>query len=161
MCFTCFHYDVNDDLVEVNALNHCPFANAVIESFPSRIWWSIVLVKEKVMKLLCDAKQDQSTKKLVSFPFSLESWVYFNRCMQICNPISLQYLWKQVYKHVHCDLTLSSSSGRTKLMMVRIDSSESIVCATNLYGLTFGIGVRNMPLETKTRHPDQCAMATL
>lgn len=89
--FTRYRFDVNDNLVELNARNHYPFSTAVTESFPSRIWWSIVLVKEKTMKLLCDTKQYQSTKKSVSFPFSLESWAYFNRCMQICNPISLQY----------------------------------------------------------------------
>lgn len=69
MFFTCFHYDVNDDLVEVNACNHCHFANAVIESFPSRIWWSIVLVKEKEMKLLCDQSSIIQQRKWFHFHF--------------------------------------------------------------------------------------------
>jgi hypothetical protein len=41
---TRFRYNINDDLVAINVGHHYPFSNAVVESFPCRIWWSILYV---------------------------------------------------------------------------------------------------------------------
>jgi hypothetical protein len=141
--FTRFRYDVNDNLVGINVGHHYPFSNAVVESFPCRIWWSILYVKESVMKLLCDRKQYQSMKKSVAFQFSLESWYYLKGHIHHC--VTSNYYKNQTYKHVHCDLTVSSSSGRTMVTLVRIDSPDSMRSACNLFGITFGIGIRNKP----------------
>jgi hypothetical protein len=54
--FTCFQYNVNDKLVDINVGHHYPFSNAVMESFPCRRWWSILPIKENTMKLLYDRK---------------------------------------------------------------------------------------------------------
>ncbi len=141
--FTRFRYDVNDNLVGINVGHHHPFSNAVVESFPCRIWWSILLIKDNVMKLLCDRKQYQSMKKFVAIPFSLESWYCVKNHIHHC--ITVQYYKNQTYKHVHSDLTVSSSSGRTMVALVRIDSTDSMRSACNVFGITFGIGIRNKP----------------
>jgi len=107
--FTRFRYDVNDSLVDMDVGHHYPFSNAVVESFPCRIWWSILLVKESVMKLVFDRKQYQGMKKSMMLPFSLESWYYLKS--QIPNCITVQFYWNKTYRHVHCDLMISSCSG--------------------------------------------------
>jgi hypothetical protein len=54
---------------------------------------------------------------------------------------------KHTEKHLHCDLSLSSSSIKIQYQLVHIDSVGSLQCAQSLFGITFGIGTRNRPLN--------------
>ena len=46
---------------------------------------------------------------------------------------------------MHCDLSISSRSTRMVLKLLRIDCEESMACAHELFGTTFGIGIHNSP----------------
>jgi hypothetical protein len=74
--YTRYQYDDEDRLVKVDSRCHSSFSNVSSESFPSRIWNSILDIKEKVEKCLNDPKQYQLCKKTVIFKLSLESWNY-------------------------------------------------------------------------------------
>jgi hypothetical protein len=54
--------------------------------------------------------------------------------------------------HLHPNMTLSSHSREILLKLLRIDSARSIKGARLLFGITFGIGIRNRPLN-KGRPP--------
>jgi hypothetical protein len=45
----------------------------------------------------------------------------------------------------HYDLTLSSTCTKKHFHLVRFDSERSLIFAQKLFGVTFGIGIRNRP----------------
>ena len=143
--YTRFRYNMDDRLVPVDCRVFNPFYHSICESYASRIWWSILEVKESVAKLLNDSKQYQICKKSVSCKLSLESWRYFVRSMQLYNPIYSEYTRRQTRKILHPNLTLSSHSRKILLKLLRIDSTRSIEGARFLFGITFGVGIRNRP----------------
>lgn len=142
--YTRYCYDGNDRLLLVDCHHFNPFSNNMsYESYPSRIWWSTLDIKDNVAKLLNDTKQYQSLKKSVAIRFSLESWLYLIRCIQLSNPIYIEYHRNQTYKLLHHDLTLSSHSRKIFLKLLRIDSPRTMQCARQIFGNTFGVGIRN------------------
>jgi hypothetical protein len=84
-------------------------------------------------------------KKTVSCKILLESWSYFVWSMQLYNPIYSEYTRRQTRKILHPNLTLSSHSRKILLKLLRIDSTRSIEGARLLFGITFGVGIRNRP----------------
>jgi len=56
--YTRYHYDIGNRLLSVDCHHHFPFSNIISESYPSRIWNSIIDIKEKVEKSLNDPKQN-------------------------------------------------------------------------------------------------------
>jgi hypothetical protein len=56
--YTRYHYNIGNRLVSVDCHHHFPFSNIISESYPSRIWNSIIDIKEKVEKSLNDPKQN-------------------------------------------------------------------------------------------------------
>lgn len=141
--YTRYFYDDENGLKLVDCRNHAPFSNILPDSFPSRIWHSILDVKEKVEKCLNDPKQYQPCKKMVLFKFSLESWNYI--VMNLTNSGAVIESVRRNYtrKYMECDLTMSSRRIKQYFTLLRLDSSRSICSARALFGLTFGIGVRN------------------
>ena len=141
--FVRYFYD--NGLVELHSNDHAPFSQVIIDSYPSRIWYTIADVKEKVEKCLNDKRQYQMCKKMQSTPCSLEAWTFLAINLVRGGAIVIQFSRRITKKHLHCDLSLSTSTEKQPFTLIRIDSCQSMSCARNIFGLTFGIGVRNRP----------------
>ncbi len=102
--YTRYRYDDANQLVQVYCRQHSPFSNAISESFPSRIWNSILDVKDRVQKCLNDPKQYQHCKKTAIFHLSLEAWNYI--FLKLVNSGAvLVYLHRNfTQKYMQCDL---------------------------------------------------------
>jgi len=74
--FVRYYYDENNVLVELHHNEHVPFSQVIIDSYPCRIWYTIVDVKDRLEKCLNDKKQYQMCKKMLSMPCSLEAWTF-------------------------------------------------------------------------------------
>jgi hypothetical protein len=150
--YTRFHYDRSNRLQEVDCRHHSPFSTVVLDSYPSRIWFSIMEVKEKIEKLLNDPKQYQMCKKMVPLNLSLESWSYLSTNLVNSGPVVARYVRSNTKKYMHCDLGLSSHRIKDILTLVRIDCLIGLEGARKIFGSTFGIGVRNRaPNKGKSR----------
>jgi hypothetical protein len=136
-----FHHDGRPELIDCRV--HAPFSSTYVESYPSRIWFFLLEVKHVMEKMLNDAKQFQPCRKMTTMKCSLECWHYFTQCMCSSDAVFSHYRRNHTDKFLHCDLSLSSCSTKKELNLVRIDSSRSMRCARNLFGTTFGIGIRN------------------
>lgn len=141
--YTRYHYDDSNRLQQVDCRHHSAFSTVVLESYPARIWHSILEVKQKVEKLLNDPKQYQPCKKMVHLHFSLESWNYLYVNLANSGALVAQYIRNNTTKYMYCDLGLSSRRIKKKLTLVRIDSLNSLIGARKIFGLTFGAGVQN------------------
>ncbi len=127
----------------VQVHQHSPFSKAYAESYPSRMWHFVIEVKYTMEKMLNDPKQYQPCRKMATLKCSLECWQYFCHCMLNSNASYVNFLRKHTEKHMHCDLSLSSVTLKKYLQLIRIDSETSFRFARNLFGVTFGIGIRN------------------
>jgi hypothetical protein len=115
---------------------HCP----VYESFPCRLWYSLLHVKEIVNKMLSSRRQMQMCKATTTTTFSLEAWRYLGRFFY---PINFQ---KLVTKPFQCyDLSLMSRSCVVDFSLIRIMDGASFLVARDIFGRSFGIGSRNTP----------------
>jgi hypothetical protein len=141
--YTRYRYDDSNRLHEVDCRHHSAFSTAVLEPYPSRIWYSILEVKQNVEKLLNDPKQYQPCRKMLLAHFSLEAWSYLFVNLVNSGAIVAQYVRNNTKKYMHCDLGLSSRRIKKHLTLVRIDCLNSLVGARKIFGQTFGIGVRN------------------
>ncbi len=100
-------------------------------------------MKDKVEKHLNDAKQYQPCKKMVLLYYSLEAWDYLCMTLVSSGALVMKLRRNNTKKYMHSDLALSSQRVKQSLTLLRIDSSTSLSGARKLFGLTFGIGVRN------------------
>jgi hypothetical protein len=141
--YTRYRYDNENRLVQVDRRRHSPFSNITSESFPSRIWNSILDIKEKVEKCLNDPKQYQLCKKTCIFKLSLESWNYIFMSLVNSGAVVVYLHRNHTKKYMQCDLTMCSRKTKQYLTLVRLDSVPSLTSARSLFGRTFGIGVRN------------------
>jgi hypothetical protein len=143
--YTRFQYADENRLLAVSCHNHFPFSNIVPESFPSRIWNSILDVKEKVEKCLNDPKQYQLCKKTSSFKLSLESWSYIFRILASSGAVVVDHQRNFMHKYMQCDLSMCSRRSKQHINLLRLDSNLSLTATRSLFGRSFGIGVRNRP----------------
>lgn len=141
--YTRYRLCMNGSLAVIDNRFHLPFSKVCVESYPSRIWYFILEVKSNVEKLLNDSKQFQPCKKMVLMACSLECWQYLLFTMSNCGAIYFTFQRNHTDKNFHCDLSLTSCRTKKLLHLLRIDSQRSLNCARNLFGLTFGIGIRN------------------
>jgi hypothetical protein len=141
--FTRYRLLGNRRVEAVDCQVHSPFSSTYVESYPSRMWYFLLEVKHVVEKMLNDPKQYQLCRKMSIVKCSYECWQYFRHCMMNSNAIFINFRRKQTDKLFHCDLSLSSVSSRKELELIRIENVESILCARNVFGTTFGIGIRN------------------
>ncbi len=141
--FTRFKYYAANSMASVLRQNHCPFSSYVADSFPSRIWHSLLDIKQTVEKQLNDTKQYQACKKMIVLKCSLEVWQYILRHMVNTGAVLAQFQRNFTRKQLNCDLSLSSHRSKQFLTLLRIDTIASLSTARDLFGLTFGIGVRN------------------
>jgi hypothetical protein len=131
------------DVCNVQSLS--PFSYSPCESYPSCIWFFLLEVKHNVEKLLNDTKQFQPCHKMFTMKCSVECWQYFCFSMRGCNAVVNYFQWNYMEKLFHCNLSLSSLSSQKELQLLWLDSKSSLNCARNLFGITFGIGIRNRP----------------
>jgi hypothetical protein len=134
---------INGQLSAIDSRLHLPFSRVCVESYPSRLWYFILEVKSKVEKLLHDTKQFQCCKKMTMMACTQECWNYLHFCMANSDAVFSNFRRNHTEKNVHCDLSLSSSCTIKVLQLIRIYSELSLNCARNLFGVTFGIGIRN------------------
>jgi len=120
--------------------SHIPFSLCVSESYPSRIWFSLISVKELVRKMMSCKRQMHVCKRAESIPFSLEGWRYISMFLQ-----PVYYEKGQTKIHQYSDLSLQSKSSIKNCSMIRIVSQDKMETARELFGITFGIGTRNIP----------------
>jgi hypothetical protein len=120
-----------------------PFSRVCVESYPSRLWYFILVVKSVVDKLFHDPKQYQSCKKMAVMACSFECWTYLCFCFANSDAAFFSLTRNHTEKNIHCDLSLSSSRTKKVLHFIRIDTELSLNVAHNLFGITFGLGVRN------------------
>jgi hypothetical protein len=143
--FIRFFYDDNNRLSEVYYHHHFPFSRVVTDSYTSRIWHTISELKVIIEKCLNDKKQYQMCKKMHVMSCSLEAWIFLAMNLVRGGAILVQFSRRITRKNMHCDLSLSSATERQPFTLVRIDASESMRSARTIFGVTFGVGIRNRP----------------
>jgi len=141
--FSRYHILRNGEFASCNVQVLSPFSYSPCESYPSRIWFFLLEVKLNVERMLHDTKQFQPCRKMVPIKCSLECWCYFCFCMRGSGAVVNYFRQNYTEKRFHSDLSLSSLSSRKELQLVRLDSVSSLDCARKLFGITFGIGIRN------------------
>jgi hypothetical protein len=156
--FTRYHVDNSNNLLAVNFYEHRPFSTSVQESYPSRIWFAIMSVKEKVAQLMNRKMQLQSCRTSANLFLSNEAWNFI--CRQVFPVVTPQPFSKNKTKpYQYCALSLVSKTYVTQFIMLRFASQDSVEKARHVFGITFGIGCRNLPpakgeSERKLLHGD-------
>jgi hypothetical protein len=89
-----------------NTESYYPFSLTITKSYPSRIWFSLLSVKELVRKMMSCKRQHHLCKSAESIPFSLESWRYISMFM-----LPVYYQKNQTKAHQFSDLSLQSKSS--------------------------------------------------
>jgi hypothetical protein len=97
--FVRYFYD--SGLVELHSNDHVPFSQVIIDSYLSRIWYTIADVKEKVEKCLNDKRQYQMCKKMQSTPCSLEAWTFLAINLVRGGAVVIQFSRRITKKHLH------------------------------------------------------------
>jgi len=122
------------------ATNHVSFNPNVLESYPSRVWHSLLSVKETVRKLMSKKRQMHVCRSSTSTTLPLEGWRYLSIFLP---PIHFE---KNQTKAIQFpDLSLQSKSSIQCYSIKRIISPALMATARQLLGTTFGIGTRNIP----------------
>jgi (2Fe-2S) ferredoxin len=124
--------------------NHVCFSAAVLESYPHRIWYSILAVQDKVKKLLSGRRQLQLCQKSSTISMSLEGWWYIVWRLKSCL-LPISYSKRKTSVLSYSDLSMVSKSTIRNYAMIRIVSPASLSAARLVFGQTFGIGSRNHP----------------
>jgi hypothetical protein len=124
--------------------NHHAFSTLVPESYPNRIWYSILGLQEKFRKLLSYKRQQQLCQRSVSGTLSLECWHYIiRRLKEHVVPVDFK---KTLTKVQHfSDLSMLSKSKIRNYSIIWIISQSSMNAARKVFGNTFGLGSRNNP----------------
>jgi hypothetical protein len=121
-------------------MNHIPFSLNVSESYPSRIWFSLLSVKDLVRKMMSCKRQMHLCKRAETIPLSLECWRYLSKFMK---PVCFEKF--QTKAHQYSDLSLQSKSSVKNCSVIRIINQDTMQTARGIFGTTFGIGTRNIP----------------
>jgi hypothetical protein len=120
--------------------DHVPFNPNVIESYPSRVWHSLLSIKELVRKLLSKKRQMHVCRSSSTTTLPLEGWRYISLFF---SPLYFQKNQTKVFQFP--DLSLQSKSSVKLCGIIRIASLVQMETARQLFGRTFGIGTRNIP----------------
>jgi hypothetical protein len=121
-------------------LDHVPYSCHVVESYPCRLWFSLLNLKEKLTKMTSSKRQMQLCKNSMTTMLSLEAWKYLSRFFHV---IHFQKFQTKVQQF--SDLSLLSKSSVKHCQMIRIMNPTDVATARGLFGITFGIGSRNVP----------------
>jgi hypothetical protein len=141
--FTRYQLNHLDQLVAANFGSlYNMFHSNVYETYPCRIWWSILELKNHLTKLLNDCKQYQVCKKSVSINYPGKSWHFFQSHMREFDVVYFEFRRRYTSKSLHHNLTISSRSQKLLFNLLRIDSARSMEGARQMFGDTFGIGIK-------------------
>ncbi len=141
---TRFELNVHGSLDEVRYESHHPFKASLSESYPSRIWHSLMYIKDRMTALMNKRRQQQVCRSSVSVFLSLESWEYL--CRQYSTVVSpVLYEKAQSKSYYYQDLSIERRTHVATLVMLRIASPMSMERSREIFGTTFAIGCRNMP----------------
>jgi hypothetical protein len=147
--YTRYHYDIGNRLVSVDCHHHFPFSNIISESYPSRIWNSIIDIKEKL-----------KSPSMIQSKISLESWNYIYISLVGSGAVVVYLEQKFTHKYMQCDLSMCSQRGKQCLTLLRLDSIGSLSAARyyldSLLGLECETG-----LQTRVNPPLLCTMLML
>jgi hypothetical protein len=140
--FTRYSYGANGDLVQTRLNDHVPFSTVTFESYPSRIWFSLMMLQDKMKKLMCYKRQQQVCALSTIFSFPLEAWRF------ICGALyptmrPIVYPKSRTVINRFCDLSLSSTSSLVSFAMLRFQTATELQRAREIFGSSFGIGSRN------------------
>jgi hypothetical protein len=124
--YTRYSYHVDNRVTLVTRWQHSPFSNYVLDSVPSRIWYFILDIKQAVEKHLNDPKQYQACKKMLMLKCSLETWHYISAHMLNSSAVLVYLMRNHTWKHMHCDLALSSRKSKQFLPLLRLDSRPKL-----------------------------------
>jgi hypothetical protein len=143
--FTRFELHVHGTLHEVRYQSHQPFNTSLVrECYPSRIWHSLIYLKDRMAMLMNKRRQQQVCRNSVSVFFSLESWQYL--CRQYASVVEpVLYQKAQSKPYYFCDLSIDRQTHVATLAMLRIACQSSMERSREIFGVTFAIGCRNMP----------------
>jgi hypothetical protein len=142
--FTRYELLKGGDFIGIDHTLHIPFSNIHPESFTSRLWYSILFLKDKMDSIMNKKTQQQVCRASVNVFMPLEIWHYF--CKQFEGIIApIFYTKNQTKPCMYCDLTLATRSSQGFFSMLRISNQPSMDRARQIFGTTFGIGSRNSP----------------
>ncbi len=142
--FTRYELTGDGNLVELAYAIHMPFTHGLLESYPSRIWYSLMFLKEKIAHLMNKRTQQQVCRSSANVFLSLEAWEYL--CRQFNSVIAPLSFSKERSKPCQfCNLSLETRTVTATFMMLRIATPASMDRAREVFGTTFGVGCRNMP----------------
>ena len=142
--FTRYELLQGGDFIGIDHRLHIPFSNIHPESFTSRLWYSILFLKDKMDSIMNKKVQQQVCRASVNVFMPLEMWHYF--CKQFEGIITpILYTKKQSKPCMYCDLTLATRSSQGCFSMLRISNQPSMDRARQIFGTTFGVGCRNQP----------------
>ena len=142
--FTRYELLQGGDFIGIDHRLHIPFSNIHPESFTSRLWYTILFLKDKMDSIMNKKVQQQVCRASVNVFMPLEMWHYF--CKQFEGIITpILYTKKQSKPCMYCDLTLATRSSQGCFSMLRISNQPSMDRARQIFGTTFGVGCRNQP----------------
>jgi hypothetical protein len=95
--------------VELKCEHHFPFSTISHESYPPRVWFSLLGLQEKVKWLMSHKHQQQICIRSTTMAFSLESWRFLVRSLDpVIQPVP--YNKSRTMVHHFCDLSTASVS---------------------------------------------------
>ncbi len=141
--FTCYSLENNNSLSLLPTDLQFPLMPiGVGESYPSRMWHSLMHVKDKVGSLLNVRTQLQSCQRSTPVFLPLDSWDFIcKHFYPITRPIP--FYKSQTKPHQFCDLSLLTKTTIVSHIMLQVADYESIEAARKLFGHTFGIRCEN------------------
>jgi len=139
--FTQFKY-INDQWISVSGQHHSPFCYDYGESYPCRIWYSILNVVERINKLMSYKQQLQYLKRSDTAFFPYESWCFIYRVLarEQNRHFSNRTIAKKL---IYPDLSLRKSRVTNQLVSIHISTPADMAKARQLFGRTFCVGCRN------------------
>jgi hypothetical protein len=142
--FTRYELDSNGNLIDVAYNRHLPFSFYGLEDYPCRLWYSLMILKEKLTVLMNKKRQQQVCRNSVSIFFSSKAWEYLCRQFSsVSAPRDFSKVRSKPYQF--SDLSLETRTTIAHFRMIQIADHASMERAKEVFGNTFGIGSRNLP----------------
>ncbi len=123
--FTGYELTGDGNLVELACAMHMPFSHGLLESYPSRIWYTLMFLKEKIAHLMNKRTQQQVCCSSANVFLSLEAWEYL--CRQFNSVIApLSFSKERSKPYQFCNLSLETRTVTATFMMLRIATAASM-----------------------------------
>jgi hypothetical protein len=137
-----YRYDQDLNWSKVLRNDHSPFSTASSQSYPSRIWFSVLNIIKRFHLLMSDKRQLQFLRRTDTTFFPMESWCYISRAL-FAPGNHFCFDQKIAKKQMFADLSLCKVSVLSKTIAIRIATPEDMRIARELFGMTFCVASRN------------------